>query len=110
VTRTPRRFRRSYASLAAVASVVALAGCGGGSSEEPTQLTGLIVDIQGRGNNVRSFTLRSGDKTYDIRIAPDVDYGFQLGHLRAHESSLYPVRCTLERRAGRLYALEILDA
>jgi hypothetical protein len=86
-----------------------LAGCGGGGDDQ-TELTGLIVDIRGRGNNVRSFTLRSGDETYDIRIAPDVDYGFQLGHLRAHESSLFPVRCKIERRAGRLYALEIVDA
>jgi hypothetical protein len=66
--------------------------------------------VQGRGNDVRSFTLESGGKEYRIRVAPDVDYGFQLSHLRTHQASLYPVRCTFERRAGRLYALEIVDA
>jgi hypothetical protein len=43
-------------------------------------------------------------------IAPDVDYGFALGHLHEHESTGDPVRCVLEEREGRLYALEILDA
>ena len=108
--KTPRRFRRRLAPLAAAAVALIPAACGGGGNDDLTQVTGLIVSIQGRGNNVRSFRLRSGDKTYEIRIAPEVDYGFQLGHLRAHESSLYPVRCTVERRGSRLYALEILDA
>jgi hypothetical protein len=86
-----------------------LAGCGGGA-DDSNELTGLIIDVRGRGNDIRSFTLRSGDQTYDIRIAPEVDYGFQLGHLRTHQSSLFPVRCKFERRQGRLYALEIVDA
>jgi hypothetical protein len=103
------RPRRSYA-LVALASIVAiLAGCGGGGGDS-NELTGLIIDVRGRGNDVRSFTLRSGDRTYDIRIAPEVDYGYPLGHLRAHESSFFPVRCKFERRQGRLYALEIVDA
>jgi hypothetical protein len=106
VTR-PRRWL-GLAALAAVA--VLLAGCGGGDGGDEDELTGLIVDIRGRGDDVSSFTLRSGNRTYDIRIAPDVDYGFRLGHLRTHQSALYPVRCKLERRQGRLYALEIIDA
>jgi hypothetical protein len=103
------RPRRLY-GLAALGAVVALlAGCGGGDSGDTSELTGLIIDIRGRGDDVSSFTLRSGDRTYDIRIAPEVDYGFRLGHLRTHQSALYPVRCKLERRHGRLYALEIVD-
>jgi hypothetical protein len=101
------RPRRSYALIALASVVAVLAGCGGGG--DSNELTGLIVDVRGRGNDVRSFTLRSGDRTYEIRIAPEVDYGFQLGHLRAHQSSFFPVRCKFERRQGRLYALEIVD-
>ena len=87
-----------------------LAGCGGGGGDEaPNELTGLIVDVQGRGNDVRSFTLQTADDKVELRIAPDVNYGFQLGHLRIHENSLLPVRCTLQRRAGRLYAISIDD-
>jgi hypothetical protein len=106
VTGSPRR---SHVVIVLASIAAALAGCGGGG-DDSTELTGLIVEVRGRGNDVRSFALRSGDRTYDIRIAPDVDYGFQLAHLRTHESSLFPVRCTLERRRGRLYALEIADA
>ena len=107
VTRSPRHLRRSFA-VVVLAIALVLAACGGNGSEDD-ELVGLIVDVRGRGNNVSSFTLRSADETYEIRIAPDVDYGFQLGHLRAHESSLYPVRCTFERREGELYALKIAD-
>jgi hypothetical protein len=108
VTRPPRQFRRSYAVIV-VAIALVLAGCGGNGGEDD-EVIGLIVDVRGRGNNVSSFLLRSGDRTYEIRIDPDVDYGYQLGHLRVHASSFYPVRCTFERRQGRLYAVEIVDA
>jgi hypothetical protein len=107
------RLRRSgalyFAVFALLFSPAVVGACGGGGDNEPDELVGLIVEVQGRGNDVRSFTLRTTERTYDIRIAPDVDYGYPLGHLRVHESSLFPVRCTVERREGRLYALEIVD-
>jgi hypothetical protein len=96
-----------FAVLAIIVSQGALVSCGG--DDDSDELTGLIVDVQGQGNDVRSFSLRTGDATYEIRIAPGVDYGYPLAHLRIHASSLYPVRCTIERRGGRLYALEIVD-
>jgi hypothetical protein len=105
----PPSSRSSYAVVALLAIAAVLAGCGGGDKES-NELIGLVVDVQGRGNDVSSFTLESGGEEYRIRIAPEVDYGFQLSHLSTHQASLYPVRCTFERRAGRLYALEILDA
>jgi hypothetical protein len=92
-----------------LASQGTLVACGGGGDDDENELTGLIVDIRGRGNDIRSFSLRTGDETYDIRIAPGVDYGYPLAHLRAHESSLLPVRCTIELRGGLIYALEIVD-
>jgi hypothetical protein len=103
------RSRRWYAAVALVLLAAVLAACGGGG-DDSDEVTGLILDVRGRGNDVRSFTLRAGDQTYDIRIAPEVDYGFELSHLRSHEMGLFPVRCKLERRDGRLYALEIVDA
>jgi hypothetical protein len=104
------RPRRSYALFALASIVAVVAGCGGSGDDSNDELTGLIIDVRGHGDDVRSFSLRTGDQTYDIRIAPEVDYGFRLGHLRTHEASLYPVRCRFERREGRLYALEIADA
>jgi hypothetical protein len=101
--------RRWYALVAIAVIVAGSAGCGGGGDSDD-ELTGLIIDVRGRGNDVRSFTLRSGERTYELRIVPGVDYGFQLGHLRAHQSTLFPVRCKFERRQGRLYAVEIVDA
>lgn len=94
-----------------------LAGCGGAGDgavstrpvPAPRDLTGLIVDIRGQGGDVNSFTLQSGGEEYEIRIASDVDYGFELSHLREHESSMWPVRCRLERRLGALYAVAIDD-
>jgi hypothetical protein len=104
------RLRTLSGAIVLVSIVAMLVGCGGGGSDDPSELTGLIVDIEGRGNDVTSFTLRTGDRNYEIRIARDVDYGFQLAHLRVHASALYPVRCTIERRQGQLYALSIVDA
>jgi hypothetical protein len=98
-----------FALLAVFVSQAGLAACGGGDDDED-ELTGLIVDVKGRGNDVRSFTLRTGDATYELHIVPGADYGYPLAHLRVHESSLFPVRCTFERRDGLLYALEIVDA
>lgn len=105
-----RQFRALlFALLAVVVSQGGLAACGGGDDDDD-ELTGLIVDVKGRGNDVRSFTLRAADATYELHIVPGTDYGYPLGHLRVHESSLFPVRCTFERRDGLLYALEIVDA
>ena len=114
VNARPRRYRRA---LLIVLSGALLAGCGGagddGESTEPaatpSELTGVIVDIRGQGRDVSSFTLQSGGEGYEIRIAADVDYGFDLSHLREHESSMLPVRCRFERRQGGLYALAIDD-
>jgi hypothetical protein len=101
---------RWYAFVALVSVVALLAACGGGGDNDSEELTGLIVDVQGRGNDVRSFTLRTGDRSYEIHLAADVDYGFTPAHLRVHASALFPVRCKVERRRGRLFALEIVDA
>jgi hypothetical protein len=71
---------------------------------------GTIVDVQDTRGEVRAFTVRSGGELVDISIADDVDYGFDLDHLREHLATGDPVRCTVKERGGQLYTLSILDA
>jgi len=97
------------AALLLLAVVITAAGCGGGNDPAPAELTGLIVAVEGEGSNVNAFTLEAGLEEYEIRIADDVDYGFDLVHLREHEQQALPIRCDLEERAGDLYALTIED-
>ena len=87
-------------------------GCGGDDTADrpPSELVGVIVDLDEPGGRVSSFTLRNGGRTYEVFVAADVDYGFDLRHLREHREGGDPVRCRLEDRGGRLYALAIADA
>lgn len=100
------------------------AACGGDDGEEeaagsehvsaadaPDEVTGVLLDVESEGvGEVTSFTLKEGDDTYEIFIADDVDYGFNLGHLSEHLTSGDPVRVPLEVRDDKLYALSIDDA
>lgn len=102
---------RSMALLAIVAGM-ALAGCG---SDEPavpdaSELVGTIVDVDDPGGEITAFTLQSEGESYEISIADDVDYGFDLRHLKEHQATRDPVRCALETRGDRAYALSIEDA
>lgn len=90
--------------------VAALGACGGGDAPPPSELTGLVVAIDGEGSDVRAFTLEAGLDEYEIRIVDGRDYGFDLAHLGAHLRDRLPVRCSLVERDGELYALEIEDA
>ena len=101
--------RRAFLLLLAGVALVASCGDGGGEPS-PEELTGLIVALHGEGGEITSFTLEAGLERYEIRIAPDVDYGFDLAHLREHQRDALPVRCELERRDDDLYALAIEDA
>ncbi|MDQ3951630.1 MAG: hypothetical protein M3279_01505 [Actinomycetota bacterium] len=92
--------------------------CGGDDGNDaaeapdaPEEVTGVVLDVESEGvGEVTSFTLKEGDETYEIFIAEDVDYGFNLGHLSEHLTTGDPVRVPLEERDGKLYALEIEDA
>ena len=101
-------------ALAAAAVLALAAGCGGaGDAAEPPppEATGLITDVREQDGRVTEFTLESLDGVYEVRIADDVDYGFDLRHLHEHERKREPVRCDLEQRDdGRIYALRIDDA
>ena len=96
------------------------AACGGDEDEKepssdaanaPDHVTGVIVDVKSESlQEVTGFTLKDGDQTYEIFIAEDVDYGFDLGHLREHLRTGDPVTVPLDVREGKLYALSIDDA
>jgi hypothetical protein len=88
------------------------AACGGGEEADfPTELVGTIVAVESSDDGtIASFTLEAADEVHTIHIAEDVDYGFDLAHLHEHRTTGEPVRCVLEVRGERLYALEIADA
>ena len=98
------------AGLVFTLACAALAACGGEESRPPAQLVGAIVEVQSDEGSVVSFTLEAGGDTHTIYIATEIDYGFDLRHLHEHRTTGEPVRCTLEERGERLYALEIADA
>ncbi|MGH2753501.1 MAG: hypothetical protein ACRDLB_03640 [Actinomycetota bacterium] len=101
----------------AVALVALLsAACGGdgdesGGSGEPSEVTGVVVDIEAEQlGDVTSFDVKDGDTIYQLFIDPEAEYSFPLGHLHEHLQTAQPVRCEVEERDGRLYAQTIEDA
>ena len=106
---------RSALILACIAGIAAAAGCGGRgggpATETPEPARGKIVSLEtGADDAITGFTLRTADEqSLEIAIADDVDYGFDLAHLREHMSTGDPVSCKLEERDGRLYALTVED-
>jgi hypothetical protein len=90
------------------------AACGGDDGDAPgapESVKGIIVNIEGdRLDEIESFRLKSGDDFYEIRIDPERDYDFNLGHLHEHLATSEPVVVELEDRTGELYAVSIEDA
>lgn len=96
--------------LAAVVALGLLLGACGGSGA-PDEVTGVIIDVESQGiGQVDSFELKDGDETYEIRIDPERDYEFNLGHLHEHLQASEPVKVELESRDGFLFAVAIEDA
>ena len=112
VAREPRRrARAAAAALAAFALAAGAAACGEDERAVPSIAVGVITTVADEGGSVESFTLETRDHgTFEVFIADDVDYGFDLAHLREHQATRDPVRCRLEERDGDAYALEIADA
>lgn len=107
--------RSPAAAAVLLVLVLAVAGACGGSGEAadppPPEATGLVTEVREDDGEVSSFTLESLSGTFEVRIAEDVDYGFDLRHLHEHERDRQPVRCRLEQRDdGNVYALRIDDA
>ena len=99
------------ARVTALAAVLVLvAGCGGTSTsgdsgdEAPREVTGRIMKIERTNGRISALDITSDGKSYRVVVAPDIDYGFDLEHLKQHRSQHLPVRCPLEQRGGRLVA------
>jgi hypothetical protein len=102
---------RGVGAAVLIISAFVLAGCGNdGGSDSPSVAVGAVVEIDRDAAGINGFTLTTDDGEVEILIADDVDYGFDLEHLREHQATHDPVRCRLEEREGRLYALSIEDA
>lgn len=103
---------RSTVAAVSLAAVV-LSACSSAPSDETSdspRLEGVVIAIDSAAlDDVRSFTLKDGDDTYEIFIADDVEYGFPLGHLQEHLQGAEPVAVDTEEREGKLYALTIED-
>ncbi len=107
-----RRFDRWIERLlvCAFALLFGLA-CGSDARSLPDQVTGVITEIgRNRSGAIQRFSVRQGTRSFDVRIDPRRDYGFDLEHLEQHLTSDWPVTVRLEPRGGALYAVEILDA
>ena len=91
-----------------------LAGCNDPQEREaplpPASVTGVIVDIESEGiGEVSAFTVKDGDKSYEVFIDPAVDYDFPLAHLNEHKTTSDPVVVRLSMKEGKLYAQSIED-
>ncbi|MDH3262176.1 MAG: hypothetical protein OEM84_14625 [Acidimicrobiia bacterium] len=88
--------------------VVLFSSCG----EPADTVTGVVIDVVGDLTSVTRFTLHTSEGT-DLILIPDPAGGFDFPvvHLRAHISSLEPVRVTFrETDDGTLIATAISDA
>lgn len=101
--------------VAIIGMVVAgmVAGCGGGGDEPappPSEVTGLVTEIERDNGDVRSFTLETeGGTTYEIEIDQGYDYGFDVDHLQEHLDQEEPVTVGIDRRGDRAVARSIED-
>lgn len=103
--------------LALVLIGVLMTACGGDApdliAEEsdplPATVTGNVVSVEPAEGDVESFVVEQDGTRYELRIADDIDYGFDVGHLREHMDAGDPVRVSTEERDDGAYALLIED-
>jgi hypothetical protein len=103
--------------LAIVTAALLLVGaaCAGDDAvsrgeDVPSVVNGLITSIAPAQGDIESFTIEQDGTSYEIKIADDVDYGFDLEHLREHLEDELPVIVTVEDREGAAVATTIEDA
>ena len=101
----------------ALIPVALLAGCGGDSNGDPPaaaspsaspqtvppEVEGVVTKTDGSA----SFSIRSGNKTYEIFVDASIDYGFPLSHLKERLVGAGRVLVEVETRDGRPVAVTI---
>lgn len=76
----------------------------------PPEAEGLVIEVRPGEGEPEVFVLETQDDgTLEIAVADDIDYGFDLEHLREHMDGALPVRVKLEERDGETVALTIED-
>lgn len=73
-------------------------------------VTGEVVEVEPADGDVESFVVEQGGSRYRLLIGDDVEYGFDLAHLREHMEAGDPVKVTSEQRPDGATALSIDDA
>jgi hypothetical protein len=73
------------------------------------RVQGLITDIEVRHGRTVAITVDSGDESTRLLTPADVDYGFDLAHLREHLDEKLPVSVEVQERDGEKVALVIED-
>jgi hypothetical protein len=96
-------------------ALLLLGACGGDdvvsrAEDVPSVVTGLITSITPAEGDLESFVVEQDGTSYEILIAEDIDYGFDLQHLRQHLTEELPVVVTVEARDGAAIATSIEDA
>jgi hypothetical protein len=92
-------------------SLASCAASGENGDGAPEVVTGTVVAVALDGGAVRSFrVVADGRRTYEIAIADDVDYGFDLTHLLEHQKTGDPVAVRVRQHDGGLIAQSIEDA
>ena len=102
------------ARLGAIALLGVLAmACGDrGAPPSPERIIGLVTEVEPEDETEipTSFTVEDEDGTpFSIEIDPELDYGFDLLHVREHLVTQDPVDVSVEERDGALIATSIED-
>ena len=83
-----------------------------GASEVPDRIVGLITEVEPEDESEvpTSFKVEEDDgDTFTIEIDPQLDYGFDLLHVREHFVTEDPVDVSVEERDDALVATSIED-
>jgi uncharacterized protein (DUF2141 family) len=102
--------RHPCSVLRLAVTALAVVSCTSEGAPAPSQVTGVITEVQRAQGEIAGFTVDAGAESYDIDIDPERDYGFDLEHLEDHRRTGDPVRVDLQDRNGRPVALTIVDA
>lgn len=98
------------AAAAILGLVLIVAGCGG-PGEDPEEVRGIVLEVEGDLASVESFLLRTDDgEVLKVVPAPDGDFRFPLPHLHDHRRTAEPVLVTLDRSYDPPLATAIQDA
>lgn len=81
----------------------------GACSQTSGTVMGVVIDVNGNLEEVRSFTLLVEGEEMTFVAVSDGDYAYPLSHLRDHLRDGAPVRVGWEKRDDELVALSLDD-